>query len=130
MEILSSRVLLRPVDLAGTQAFYRDVLKLAVAREFGTGQHSGVVFFLGNGQLEVAGSREADTPSTLMLWLQVRDVHTELQRLAKHSVEVLREARTEPWGLTEGWIKDPDGTRIVLVEVPEDHPIRRDQRDL
>jgi hypothetical protein len=22
------------------------------------------------------------------------------------------------------WIADPDGTRIVLVEVPEDHPIR------
>ena len=130
MEILSSRVLLRPVDLAGTQAFYRDVLQLAVAREFGTGEHSGVVFFLGNGHLEVAGSRAADTPSTLMLWLQVRDVHTELQRLSKHGVEVLREARTEPWGLIEGWIKDPDGTRIVLVQVPEDHPIRRDQRDL
>jgi hypothetical protein len=26
------------------------------------------------------------------------------------------------------WIEDPDGVRIVLVEVPEDHPLRRDQR--
>jgi hypothetical protein len=26
------------------------------------------------------------------------------------------------------WIADPDGVRIVLVEVPEDHPLRRDQR--
>jgi hypothetical protein len=28
----------------------------------------------------------------------------------------------------ELWIEDPDGIRIVLVEVPEDHPLRRDQR--
>jgi hypothetical protein len=26
------------------------------------------------------------------------------------------------------WIEDPDGVRIVLVEVPEDHPLRRDRR--
>jgi hypothetical protein len=26
------------------------------------------------------------------------------------------------------WLEDPDGVRIVLVEVPEDHPLRRDQR--
>ena len=30
-----------------------------------------------------------------------------------------------PWGLREMWIEDPDGVRIVLVEVPEGHPIRR-----
>jgi hypothetical protein len=26
------------------------------------------------------------------------------------------------------WIADPDGVRIVLVEVPEQHPLRRDSR--
>jgi hypothetical protein len=26
------------------------------------------------------------------------------------------------------WIEDPDGVRIVLVEVPGDHPLRRDLR--
>jgi hypothetical protein len=26
------------------------------------------------------------------------------------------------------WIADPDGTRIVLVEIPADHPLRRDPR--
>jgi hypothetical protein len=30
--------------------------------------------------------------------------------------------------LIEMWIEDPDGIRIVLVEVPADHPLRRDQR--
>jgi|HubBroStandDraft_6_1064221.scaffolds.fasta_scaffold339408_2 hypothetical protein len=26
------------------------------------------------------------------------------------------------------WIEDPDGIRIVLVEIPADHPLRRDPR--
>jgi hypothetical protein len=26
------------------------------------------------------------------------------------------------------WIEDPDGVRIVLVETPADHPLRRDRR--
>jgi hypothetical protein len=26
------------------------------------------------------------------------------------------------------WIEDPDGVPIVLVEVPANHPLRRDQR--
>jgi hypothetical protein len=30
-----------------------------------------------------------------------------------------------PWGLREMWIEDPDGMRLVLVEVPELHPLRR-----
>jgi hypothetical protein len=28
------------------------------------------------------------------------------------------------------WVEDPDGVRIVIVEVPADHPIRRDPRPL
>lgn len=129
MDILSSRVLLRPVDLPAVQTFYRDVLNLGVAREFGSGEHAGVVFFLGSGTLEVSGTREPG-PSTLKLWLQVRDVHAEVQRLAQLGVTVTREAREEFWGLIEAWIEDPDGTQIVLVEVPADHPMRRDQRKL
>ena len=63
-----------------------------------------------------------------MIWLQVRDVHAEHARLAAAGVRILREPTAEPWGLTEMWIEDPDGVRIVLVEVPADHPLRRDQR--
>jgi uncharacterized glyoxalase superfamily protein PhnB len=58
----------------------------------------------------------------------VRDVAAEVDRLAAAGVGVLREPRTEPWGLVEAWVADPDGVRIVLVEVPADHPLRRDQR--
>jgi len=51
MEVLSSRLLVRPRDHAVSVAFYRDVLGLAVHREF----PGGVVFFLGHGLLESPG---------------------------------------------------------------------------
>lgn len=65
-----------------------------------------------------------------MIWIQVRDVHAEHGRLAAAGVRILREPVAEPWGLIEMWIEDPDGIQIVLVEVPADHPLRRDQRAL
>src|SRR5215218_557414 len=58
MEVLSSRILLRPTNPARSHAFYGDVLGLAVYREFGTPEHRGVVYFLGNGLLEVSGRAE------------------------------------------------------------------------
>jgi catechol 2,3-dioxygenase-like lactoylglutathione lyase family enzyme len=127
VDVLSSRILLRPSDPGRSQAFYRDVLGLAVYREFGPRDDPGLVFFLGNGLLEVSG-RGDGAPRGLALWLQVRDAAAEVQRLRAAGVPVLHEARTEPWGLVEAWVADPDGVRIVLVEVPADHPLRRDQR--
>ena len=128
MEILSSRILLRPVDLDRSRRFYRDVLGLAVYREFGPAADPAMVFFLGQGLLEVSGHGPGPSGPSVMIWLQVRDVRTEHSRLAAAGVRVLREPVTEPWGLTEMWIEDPDGVRIVLVEVPVDHPLRRDPR--
>ena len=128
MEILSSRILVRPVDLDRSRRFYRDVLGLAVYREFGPAADPAMVFFLGQGLLEVSGHGPGPSGTSVMIWLQVRDVRAEHSRLAAAGVRVLREPVTEPWGLTEMWIEDPDGVRIVLVEVPADHPLRRDPR--
>ncbi|HEX7162038.1 MAG TPA: VOC family protein [Trebonia sp.] len=128
MEILSSRVLLRPADLDRSRRFYRDMLGLAVYREFGPAEDPGVVFFLGQGLLEVSGHGSGSSGGPVMLWLQVRDVRAEHARLAAAGVRVLREPAEEPWGLTEMWIADPDGVRIVVVEVPAGHPLRRDPR--
>jgi predicted enzyme related to lactoylglutathione lyase len=128
VDVLSSRILLRPANLGRSRRFYRDQLGLAVYREFGSPADPGVVFFLGSGFLEVSGGAPGQSGQSVMIWLQVRDVHAEHDRLAAAGVRILREPAAEPWGLIEMWIEDPDSVRIVLVEVPADHPLRRDQR--
>jgi catechol 2,3-dioxygenase-like lactoylglutathione lyase family enzyme len=128
VDILSSRTLLRPADLARTLAFYRDGLGLAVAREFGDGDHRGVVFFAGGGSIEVSGDGPPPGRPGVALWLQVRSMDDALADLAAAGVPLARAAVREPWGLVEAWVDDPDGVRIHLVEVPADHPLRRDTR--
>ncbi len=128
MDILSSRVLLRPADFDASLRFYRDVLGLAIYREFGSLANPGVVFFLGLGFLEVSGRSVGPAGRSVMIWLQVRDVQAEHGRLAAAGVPIIRGPTAESWGLIEMWIEDPDGVQIVLVEVPVDHPLRRDPR--
>ncbi len=122
--VLGSRVLLRPTDLERSRAFYRDALGLSVYREFGTGPERGTVFFLGGGFLEVSHHCETPPGPGVVLWLQVPDLAGAHRELLGRGVPVDREPVKEPWGLLEMWIHDPDGTRIVVVEVPQDHPIR------
>ncbi|MGH3433206.1 MAG: VOC family protein [Thermocrispum sp.] len=125
MEILSSRVLLRPVYPARTREFYAETLGLAVYREF----PGGTVFFTGNGLLEVSGhAGDEGSRAGLVLWLQVRELSDAVAELAAKGVPILRDPRREPWGLHEAWVADPDGVRIVLVQVPDDHPLRSDSR--
>ena len=129
MDVLSSRILLRPGNLDRSRRFYRDVLGLAVYREFGPPDDPGVVvFFLGPGLLEVSGHSAGPAGRSVMIWIQIRNVRAEHARLVAAGVPVIREPVTEPWGLVEMWIEDPDGIRIVLVEVPAGHPLRRDPR--
>ncbi|WP_067543077.1 VOC family protein [Nocardia crassostreae] len=127
MEILSSRLILRPSDYQRTLVFYRDTLGLAIAREY----PGGTVFFAGQGLLEVAGHgrRTEDSPGFAgAIWLQVRDCADAAAELAVSGVPIDRAPKQEPWGLIEMWVRDPDGVPIVLVEIPADHPIRRDNR--
>ena len=128
MDVLSSRIPLRPSDLGGHRRFYRDVLGLAVYREFGPPDDPSLVFFLGPGFLEVSGHAPGPAGPSVMIWIQVRDVRAEHARLTAAGLPIVREPALEPWGLIEMWIEDPDGVRIVLVEVPTDHPLRRDPR--
>jgi catechol 2,3-dioxygenase-like lactoylglutathione lyase family enzyme len=128
VDVLSSRILLRPSDLDRSRRFYRDVLGLAIYREFGPPDNPGVVFFLGPGLLEVSGHAAGSPGHSVMIWIQVRDVRAEHARLAAAGVPIIRGPAREPWGLIEMWIQDPDGIQIVLVEVSADHPLRRDPR--
>ncbi|GAB3896942.1 VOC family protein [Kibdelosporangium lantanae] len=121
MEVLASRTLVRPVDFERSRRFYADVLGLAVYREF----PGGVVFFLGQGLLELSGSGGEPAGGNVRLWLQVRDLAAAARDVAAH---VVREPRREPWGLDEMWISDPDGLPIVVVQIPAGHPLRTDVR--
>ncbi|WP_433682471.1 VOC family protein [Nocardia sp. CA-119907] len=126
MDILSSRVILRPADYRATLAFYRDGLGLAIAREY----PGGTVFFAGQSLVEVAahGGSGRSTAFEGALWLQVRDISDTAAELALKGISIDRAPVQEPWGLIEMWVHDPDGVPIVLVEVPAEHPIRRDSR--
>ncbi len=139
MDVLASRTIIHPSDLDRSLAFYGECLHLPVAREFGEGTGRGVVFFAGGGMIEVVGTgppqpptgkRPASESDRVVLWLQVRSLEAAVAELAKRDVVVVRAPTREPWGLIEAWIDDPDGLRIHLVEVPADHPLRRDQRTL
>ncbi|MVU83673.1 VOC family protein [Nocardia sp. ET3-3] len=127
MEILSSRVILRPRDYERTLGFYRDALGLAIAREY----PGGTVFFAGQSLIEVAGhGREDGDPAGFAgaIWLQVRDCGDTAAELALRGVAIDRAPKREPWGLVEMWVSDPDGVPLVFVEIPANHPLRRDIR--
>ncbi|MCF4137161.1 VOC family protein [Streptomyces sp. Tue 6430] len=124
VHVLSSRILLRPTDPERSRAFYGQQLGLAVYREFGTGPERGTVYFLGGGFLEVSGRAQTPPDPAVRLWMQVPDAAAAHEELVEAGVGIVRPPVKEPWGLVEMWIADPDGTPIVLVEVPGDHPLR------
>lgn len=128
MEILASRVLLRPADYERSLSFYRDALGLAIAREYG----GGTVFYAGQSLIELAGHGAppaGSPPFPGALWLQVRDLYATQTELGHRGVAIAREARREPWGLHEMHVVDPEGVDLIFVQVPDDHPLRRDTRD-
>jgi catechol 2,3-dioxygenase-like lactoylglutathione lyase family enzyme len=128
MEILASRILIRPVDYAKSVAFYRDAIGLAIAREYG----AGTVFYAGQSLIELAGHGRDDDGSTVpfpgALWLQVRDVYQTQAELESRGVPIARAAQQEPWGLQEMHVTDPDQVTLIFVQVPDTHPLRRDTR--
>lgn len=120
------RTIFRCRDLARSRHFWEDVLGLTVAREYGGGgEVFGVVLFAGGGSIELTtGDEVPDRSDDAIVWLQVADAAAEEARLSAQGVAIDRETQRMPWGLVECWVSDPDGVRIVLVEVPPDHPLR------
>lgn len=128
MDVLSMRTIFPCRDLAVSRRFWEDDLGLSVAREYGVaGRVTGVVLFAGGGFVELTTAAEtvAEGAGSAVVWLQVADVAAEEARLVAAGVAIDRPAERMPWGLVECWLSDPDGVRIVLVETPPDHPLRR-----
>ena len=93
MDVLSSRILLRPSDPDRSHRFYRDILGLAIYREFGPPDDPGLVFFLGQGLLEVSGHAAGPPGHSVMIfsphWLPNAEPETRTGNLTcKNSVEL------------------------------------------
>jgi hypothetical protein len=72
MEVLASRLILHPSDIAHSRHFYEQVLGLRIFHEYGDGGAVvGVVYFLGGGFLELSGATPARANGFSTLWLQV-----------------------------------------------------------
>jgi predicted enzyme related to lactoylglutathione lyase len=127
MQVLASRVLLEPIDFPASMAFYERQLGLVRFREWGSPPHRGVVYFLGGGYLELHESGAGMQTQGVRLWLQVADAQAAFQELAARGVQVDAPPERKPWGLIEMELRDPDDLRIVVVETPLDHPLRRRQ---
>jgi catechol 2,3-dioxygenase-like lactoylglutathione lyase family enzyme len=130
MQVVSSRVLLRPSDLDAAVDFYEHRLGLVRYREWGEPPRRGVVYFLGGGMLELTEAQPGEgppRPEGVRLWLQVADAAQACAELASQGVAIDEEPERKPWGLIEGVVHDPDGLELVIVETPPDHPLRRRQ---
>jgi catechol 2,3-dioxygenase-like lactoylglutathione lyase family enzyme len=127
MEILASRMLIRPADYERSLAFYRDGIGLAIWREYG----AGTVFFAGQSLIELAGHGRGHGDGGAFpgaIWLQVRDIYDAQRELSARGVPIARDARQESWGLHEMHVVDPDGVTLIFVQVPPEHPLRRNSR--
>ena len=52
------------------------------------------------------------------------------RELSAAAIPIIESATEKPWGLIELRVSDPDGLVLILVEVPPDHPLRRDRRSI
>jgi len=126
MEVLASRLILHPNNMARSRHFYEQVLGLRIFHEYGDASRViGVVYFLGGGFLELSGASPSGASGFSTLWLQVPDVSQEETRLRSLGAALTAPASRKPWGLIELPLADPDGHAVILVEVPEDHFLRR-----
>ena len=117
MEVLISRVLLRSPDPVRLQRFYRDQLQPRGGPRVSRRDR----LHAGSGFIEVLRTHVGRTGRHVrgrQLWLQVRDIASTEKQLRDAGVTVTREPVTEPWGLIEMHIADPDGRTLIVVEIP------------
>ena len=87
--------------------------------------HQGRGVLPRRGILELSGSSKTPSTEKVSLWLQVREVHVVWRELEDAGVDIIEPPIDKPWGLRLMRVEDPDGVRLVIVEVPKDHPLRR-----
>ena len=110
--LLSFRPNLLVRDVAVATAFYRDVIGMAVHVEFPDGSFA---MLGGHGEAEVALVQHED-PQAGEAYLYVRGVEALLESCEAAGFEITRPLTTQPWGLRDFVVRDPDGHLIGIGE--------------
>ncbi len=112
IELLSFRPNLFVRDVEKATAFYRDVIGMEVHVAFPDGSFA---MLGGHGDAEVALVRHEDPPPG-EAYLYVRGVEALLGKCELAGFEITRPLTTQPWGLRDFVVRDPDGHLIGVGE--------------
>jgi catechol 2,3-dioxygenase-like lactoylglutathione lyase family enzyme len=117
IELLQFRPNLFVKDVAVATHFYRDVIGLPVHAEFPDGSFA---MLGGHGGAEVALVKHDDPPAA-EAYLYVRGAAALLAKCEAAGFEITRPLTSQPWGLLDFVVRDPDGHLIGIGErVDED----------
>lgn len=115
--MIRARYVIAVPDLVRSARFYGEVLGFSV-REVGD---PGWRFFVRDGCVIMAGEcPDALPPAELgdhsyFAYLEVDDVDRWHAELTAKSVELVKQLRSEPWGMREFGIRTVDGHRIMIA---------------
>lgn len=115
IELLSFRPNLLVRDVAAATSFYRDVIGMPVHVEFPDGSFA---MLGGHGGAELALVRH-DDPQPGEAYLYVNGVEALLASCESAGFEIVRPLTTQPWGLRDFVVRDPDGHLIGIGERSE-----------
>lgn len=114
--ITATRYVLAVPDLQKSAAFYRDVMGFTI-HEIGD---PGWRFYVKDGFCIMAGDcPDAIPPGELgdhsyFAYIVMNDIDAYFEQVKNAGAEVLKELRTEPWGMREFAIRTVDGHRIMF----------------
>ena len=114
MDVLSSRILLRPADSDRSRRFYRDVLGLREIAKPKTFDFRVLWFDLGNQQLHLLLKPQPDTISPRHFALRVADAQAARAYFHEHGLAT--EETTPIPGADRFFIYDPDNNRIEIIQ--------------
>jgi uncharacterized glyoxalase superfamily protein PhnB len=113
-------------DLVGTRAFYEEVFHAVQTYRFpGTGEPVFLVLRVGDGQLGLGVGTTAalygDTPlpatgHAVDLCVYVEDLPAVLDAARRAGAAVPVDAEAMPWGETVAYVRDPEGTMLLVVQ--------------
>ena len=118
IEFLNTRPNLNVRNIEASAAFYRDLLGFTVEAQMGDPPSFAL---LRRGGAEIALNRDAQ-PQAAGCYIYVRGVEALHNQLQAAGANITYPLTTEPWGLRNFVVQDPDGHGIAIGEWTGDEP--------